>query len=429
MILISQRSRLPFYAADVNPLVLDSKFIEYFRKNKDKFKKNNDVCNLSQIESIKKAIEEDESVATEFSDFKHELAKKLKKQENPFKNEINYANVQALGHGDIYNFIKSLNLDSFTRARFIQGEEVAFETLIDDVKKTKKTLRTSRSANQSIVGNNDSKNNVIHEQFMRTLYDISKKEGIDKFDRIVCNNNPLKWKDIKMMLLNGGKKTCIYVRQDKYGMGFELVVIDEYIAFIHFYQLSVGGDTNSDGSQNIPTNQVINSTLKIEGKEVCENLAKVFDRFNKRDFSANPSTDPSRTLLGIKEGEKEPLEDKYKKRGCLKVEEIGLEEKVAGNEWSREGKVDDYIVEKFCEWQDGMNINDKINMAIGIGIITGFNDIKLERVIAEFSDTDKKHLLEELKKIQEEEKEREKNLYTEDDIKKIIMIVENKDGK
>lgn len=267
---------------------------------------------------------------------------------------------------------------------------------------------------------------------MEALYEASKKDEIEKFDRIVCNNNPLKWKDIYQMLLNGGQETCIYVRQNKYAFGFELVVIDEYVSFIHFYQLSICGDINSDDSENIPTNQVINLTLRIEGKDVGENLANIFDRFSKRDFGKNPSEDPSRTLLGIKETDDENGNKivQNRDRGCLKVACMDVANKcLVGNPRKKENAVISYILERFDEWQDGMDIDDKINMAIGIAVITGFEDDKIRTITEKFGKEkeEDQSLLLELRRIKDAEEKRknkgEQEVYGIDDIEKWIGIV------
>ncbi len=430
IILISQTASLPFYAKDISPIVLDDKLIQYLRENQTFFQSNTFVCNEGRILALENKFNDE--IADRYDKFRNTLKAKINNPENPFEKDIEYSDIRKLGYGDVYTFIKSLDFNTLTKAEFIEGEEQAFRALIKEVKNAKKTLRTSRSANQSITGNNDSRNSKVHQEFMEALYEAFKKDEIEKFDRIVCNNNPLKWKDIYQMLLNGGQETCIYVRQNKYAFGFELVVIDEYVSFIHFYQLSICGDINSDDSENIPTNQVINSTLRIEGKDVGENLANIFDRFSKRDFGKNPSEDPSRTLLGIKETDDENGNKivQNRDRGCLKVACMDVANKfLVGNPRKKENAVISYILERFDEWQDGMDIDDKINMAIGIAVITGFEDDKIRTITEKFGKEkeEDQSLLLELRRIKDAEEKRknkgEQEVYGIDDIEKWIGIV------
>lgn len=192
-------------------------------------------------------------------------------------------------------------------AEYIDGEENAFNALQEAVSTAKFSLRTTRFANESIIHsgiNTRIDDSVInaHDRFMRAIYDASIRiaENRDKqkhsdvvyrCDRIICNNSPQKWKDIYSALYHGSNIMKVYVRKASYSINFELVIVDEKIAFIHFYQTNRSEHNNSDI-------QKIKSTLKISDAGVCKELSKVFDRLHHRDFDGE-CQDLSRTLLGV----------------------------------------------------------------------------------------------------------------------------------
>lgn len=138
---------------------------------------------------------------------------------------------------------------------------------------------------------------------MNALYKAESR--VSKFDRIICNNNPYKWYDITEILKQPSKNVNVYIRKYNYNINFELVVIDERVAFIHFYQTNQSGDY--DESLRIGENEArhdsqtqrIKSTLKITGKQTCIELAKIFDRLHHRDSNQVHPVDLSRTLLGV----------------------------------------------------------------------------------------------------------------------------------
>lgn len=193
-------------------------------------------------------------------------------------------------------------------AEYIDGEEKAFNALHKAVSKAEFSLRTTRFANESIIhigGVHAISNDAVqteHNKFMKAIYDASHRISdncknkkhmgvVYRCDRIVCNNSAEKWNDIFYALCNSDDIMKVYVRKSDYSINFELVIIDESIAFIHFYQTNRSGHNSS----NI---QKIKSTLKISDPKVCVELSKVFDRLHHRDFDGG-CCDLSRTLLGV----------------------------------------------------------------------------------------------------------------------------------
>ncbi len=138
-------------------------------------------------------------------------------------------------------------------ATYITGEDSAFEKLTEMTKKAQKSIRTSRFAPQSI--------SVTHSEFFDALCAFGKKEGVI-CKRIMCMNNPDKAKDIWDTIYHtyGGSMKLYLTKHDN---NFELVVIDNTSAFLHFYD----------------DNRVIKSTLYIRGQVVVKEFEKIYDRF------------------------------------------------------------------------------------------------------------------------------------------------------
>ena len=289
---------------------------------------------------------------------------------------------------DIINLIKNPDV----HAEYIAGEKKAFEALTKALKEAKESVRTTRFANQSIVTREDNEKDEIfkaHKDFMQALYDVSKKQSITRFDRIVCNNNPYKWFDIKETILRASDKLNLYIRKATYNINFELVVIDEKIAFIHFYQASKSGDIDEslsyDKDRHDFENQRIKSTLKIAGKSTCKELAKIFDRLHHRDFDSKKPENLSRTLLGVESlGELTELE---KSCGCFKPKETVYSEDVASME-----RINSINKDEFINVVKTWNIvgQDKVNMLIGLCLAYNMKLDDLERKKIKFTEDEKK---------------------------------------
>lgn len=241
-------------------------------------------------------------------------------------------------------------------AEYIDGEEAAFSALKEAVSHAEISLRTTRFANESIV-----KDTSISEQrdFMKSLYAVSERIS-DKFNRIICNNHPAKWQDIYDILFYGENGAKVYVRKHDFSIHFELVVIDEKVAFIHFYQ----EDTQMEGSKSRGEVEKIKSTLKIQGSSICKRLASIFDRLHHRDFQNECPSNPSRTLLGIPTKESRNME-MYTNYGCFTVDKTILKFS------SQRGKyIIDMFKDAFQKWQI-TDFNDKTIMVSGIALVEG----------------------------------------------------------
>ena len=282
-------------------------------------------------------------------------------------------------------------------AEYIDGEERAFSALCETVSKAEYSLRTTRFANESIIhtgGVHISINDPVqaaHNEFMKAIYQASRRIAdncnnkknrgvVYRCDRIVCNNSPEKWNDIYYALLNSDDIMNVYVRKSDYSINFELVIVDEKIAFIHFYQTNRSGHNNS----NI---QKIKSTLKISDQGVCMELSKVFDRLHHRDFD-DKCSDLSRTLLGVEN-------DTYNSGQPEKYGFFSMANRPENT--SRKDYIKDQFLNALMNWnfpKDNISneSRDKVNMAVGYIRSMRVYDINLFFERVNFSEEEKKSI-------------------------------------
>lgn len=138
-------------------------------------------------------------------------------------------------------------------AMYISGEKEAFDTLCEMTKKAEYSIRTSRFAPQAI--------STSHSDFFEAVCRFGKKKNV-VCKRIMCMNEPQKESDILKTVLDtaGGSMELYLTDRDN---NFELVVIDDACAFLHFY----------DDQRHIK------STLFIRGQGVVKEFENIYDRF------------------------------------------------------------------------------------------------------------------------------------------------------
>ena len=161
-----------------------------------------------------------------------------------------------------------------------------------------------------------------------------------------------------------------------------MVIIDEITTFIHFYQLSTIGNSNSDGTENEPENEVINSTLKICDEEVSKKMVNVFDRLHHRDHE-----NPSRTLLGIPVSDEEY--DEY--LNTIENKEHGVHHGILYlpepyDVDKRASKVIKLLLDKIDLWYKYMKTADRVLMILGVLMVAidldyGFNTNQIESLM------------------------------------------------
>lgn len=382
IIVISRDMINPFYASDIRTCVVTSQLENFY------FLDNVSMFNVGQVTDEKKEewlqfwktelARIDRSMPHhELVNFVNTLSKKLVHGTNPFANDVTISDfsnlLSPIGTGSIYELLK--NYVASTVATFYPGEKNAFTQLTKAVKAADSSLKTTRFANRSIVSGLE-KNVSYHNAFMEQLYTKSRSHAIGS-ERIICNNGFTKWKDIYMMLLNGGN-VKIFIRKNDYSTNFELVIVDGETTFIHFYQLSIKGKKNDDGTENVQDHQVINSTLKLEGRDVAEHMSEVFERLYQREPG-----DPSRTLLGI------PTEDELQKiakekRNVENWRENGILQLNSGSpngSKQREREVMELLVKSYIKWHPYMSVKqDRVNMGLGLCLLVS-NTVFLQNLI------------------------------------------------
>lgn len=236
------------------------------------------------------------------------------------------------------------------------------------MKKAKCSLRTTRFADQSIVATEPK---PFYNEFMEALYFASK--NVDKCYRIICNNNHLKWHDIYDVLRYSGPKMKVFVKKEKYSINFELVIIDEVVAFIHFYQTNRSGDKDNESPDRRHDSSVqqIKSTLKITGSHVCKELARIFDRLHHRDIDANEPSDLSRTLLGVEN--LLTLTEEEKSRGYFSLENYTFTDNAVGIR-RKESRIKEMFNHALKKWE--ITGSDLKIMRNGIASVNG-EDVNL----------------------------------------------------
>ena len=155
---------------------------------------------------------------------------------------------------DIMKKLNNMNVQAI--ANYIEGENEAFKKLAEMTKQAKYALRTSRFAPQAI-SETDSE---TKKDFFEALCDFGKKTGVT-CKRIMCMNEKSKEDDLwnTMSRTRGGSMELYLTKRNN---NFELVVIDDIAAFLHFY----------DDMRRIK------STLFITGKSVIHEIEKVYDQ-------------------------------------------------------------------------------------------------------------------------------------------------------
>ena len=263
------------------------------------------------------AVDVEKIDVEQMTTFNDKFVKRFKKCNNsPFERFSDSFHLKLSGYRNLRELEEKIAeiVNNSQMAEYIDGEENAFNALRDAVSTAGFSLRTTRFANESIIhsGINSSGNDGVeksHKEFMEAIYEASKRiaenKKMNKYpnafyrcDRIICNNSPEKWIDIYSALLHGSDLMKVYIRKSDYSINFEIVIIDEKIAFIHFYQSSRAEKKDDTVEHNNGDTQKIKSTLKITDPGVCVELCKVFDRLHHRDFDRD-CCDLSRTLLGV----------------------------------------------------------------------------------------------------------------------------------
>lgn len=143
-------------------------------------------------------------------------------------------------------------------AVFIDGEEPAFAALTDAINRAQLSVKTTRFSPYSVVGR--------HDEFFSAVQSATGRLRSGLF-RILAVNSPEKLKEaIQLVSNNVGKNLTIVFTKIEYS--FEIVVIDDEEAFIHFRRAD---------RQEI----LIASTLHVREKKVASEFSVIFDQIVK----------------------------------------------------------------------------------------------------------------------------------------------------
>lgn len=278
----------------------------------------------------------------------------------------NYLTISQLLN-DVFNAtgIKGI-IERSATAEYIEGEGEAFTALTESINQAKKSVRTTRFANQSICSpSKENEYNLYYTKFMNSIYNFSKNnQGKDVIcDRIVCNNNHQKWYDIYQTLCKTSDNMRVFVRKAEHDIYFEMVVIDEKIVFIHFY------DSPKEGRDT----RKIRSTVKITGDAIGKRFADIFDRLHHKYERDEKLSSTVFTEFNCKETEQE-----------ARAYEV----------WNLFYKT---INAKFGEYEKKLNptdsdFNNLLMMQKGISSIRNFDVLFKERYLDEESKTIKGNL-------------------------------------
>lgn len=376
VLIASENTVIPFDSNDISIVRISSDLKEYWNDvceshNMNRINWNTEVQKLS-ISTSNINRQHKESYSDFSIDFTNHLGITLK-DGNPFNSLYDNAKIKSLGFNGLYDMLvntRMINLleSNGVTAEYISGEEEAFKELAREVKKAKCSLRTTRFADQSIVATEPK---PFYNEFMEALYFASK--NVDKCYRIICNNNHLKWHDIYDVLRYSGPKMKVFVRKQKYSINFELVIIDEVVAFIHFYQTNRSGDKDNESPDRRHDSSVqqIKSTLKITGSHVCKELARIFDRLHHRDIDANEPSDLSRTLLGVEN--LLTLSEEEKSRGYFSLENYTFTDNAVGIR-RKESRIKEMFNHALKKWE--ITGSDLKIMRNGIASVNG-EDVNL----------------------------------------------------
>jgi hypothetical protein len=150
------------------------------------------------------------------------------------------------------------------QARYIAGEVEAFEVLTEVTKSAKTLIRSTRFFPDSVLTQP-----AYVTAMEQRVNGTDGKPPLRHYYRIVALNNSQKQQDINHHL-NAflGKTFNLYLTSNE--NAFELVIVDDTDAFIHFYK----------------EEKIIDSTLHIQGVSVVSQFVEIFNRLRERELIA-----------------------------------------------------------------------------------------------------------------------------------------------
>lgn len=144
------------------------------------------------------------------------------------------------------------------RAEYIRGEDEAFKVLAECTNKAKSTVRSTRFSPWSVMKQTDYMSSILG--CMKDPQ-LDNKPRVKEYHRIICTNNKSKQQDVLDVIMHAmGTPLTFYLTE--VDNNFEIVVIDNSDAFLHFYD----------------ERRIIVATLHVEGGELVREFERIFDR-------------------------------------------------------------------------------------------------------------------------------------------------------
>jgi len=149
-------------------------------------------------------------------------------------------------------------------AKYIEGENLAFKELTKEIEKAQISVKTTRFSEFSVVTSQTAFFNAIKsapERLEKGLYRIIAANSVDKIKEVQ-----------DLILSNVGKKLTITLTTKEYN--FEIVVVDERVAFVHFRRKD-------------KPKEMISATLRIDEKAAVEEFSRIFEGLTLPSGAAN----------------------------------------------------------------------------------------------------------------------------------------------
>lgn len=144
------------------------------------------------------------------------------------------------------------------KAEYIRGENEAFKVLAECTNKAKVAVRSTRFSPWSVMKQTDYMSSILG--CMKDPQ-LDNKPRVQEYHRIICTNNQSKMDDVlDVVIKTMGTPLTFYLTE--VDNNFEIVVIDNSDAFLHFYD----------------EKRVIVATLHVQGGELVQEFERIFNR-------------------------------------------------------------------------------------------------------------------------------------------------------
>ena len=166
--------------------------------------------------------------------------------------------------------INGEKIGSEASACYIRGGTKAFTALTHVTKQAETSIKSTRFSPSSVIR--------THKEYVNAIYDrVSGKDHrkpLSHYERIVAINDAKKIDDV-IDHLRFAAGTNFKLHVTAWDSEFELVIVDDSHAFVHFLDLK--SETNNSVEE-----KTIASTLYVRNNEVVARFSEIFDRLRMR---------------------------------------------------------------------------------------------------------------------------------------------------